>query len=74
MKCPHLTKMCLLSKSMGRRYRRHFGSRITFDDSHLYFSIGDRGDRDNSQDTMTHFGSILRLNTDGSTPSDSIHR
>ncbi|MCZ8489822.1 hypothetical protein O9992_30520 [Vibrio lentus] len=20
---------------------RHFGSRITFDDSHLYFSIGD---------------------------------
>ncbi|CAK1721009.1 PQQ-dependent sugar dehydrogenase [Vibrio crassostreae] len=50
---------------------RHFGSRITFDDSHLYFSIGDRGDRDNGQDTMTHAGSILRLNADGSTPSDN---
>ena len=50
---------------------RHFGSRITFDESHLYFSIGDRGDRDNGQDTMTHAGSILRLNADGSTPSDN---
>ncbi len=48
---------------------RYFGSRITFDDSHLYFSIGDRGDRDNGQDTMTHAGSILRLNVDGSAPS-----
>ncbi|WP_373959709.1 PQQ-dependent sugar dehydrogenase [Vibrio gigantis] len=50
---------------------RHFGSRITFDDSHLYFSIGDRGDRDNGQNTLTHAGSILRLNADGSTPSDN---
>ncbi|WP_299692811.1 PQQ-dependent sugar dehydrogenase [uncultured Vibrio sp.] len=50
---------------------RHFGSRITFDDSHLYFSIGDRGDRDNGQNTMTHAGTILRLNADGSTPSDN---
>ncbi|MEZ8246300.1 PQQ-dependent sugar dehydrogenase [Vibrio splendidus] len=50
---------------------RHFGSRITFDESHLYFSIGDRGDRDNGQDTMTHSGSILRLNANGSTPSDN---
>lgn len=50
---------------------RHFGSRIAFDDSHLYFSIGDRGDRDNGQNTLTHAGSILRLNADGSTPSDN---
>ncbi|MEZ9037818.1 PQQ-dependent sugar dehydrogenase [Vibrio cyclitrophicus] len=50
---------------------RHFGSRITFDETHLYFSIGDRGDRDNGQNTMTHAGSILRLNPDGSVPSDN---
>ncbi|KZX57514.1 dehydrogenase [Vibrio sp. HI00D65] len=50
---------------------RHFGSRITFDDSHLYFSIGDRGNRDNGQNTLTHAGSILRLSADGSTPSDN---
>lgn len=50
---------------------RHFGSRLTFDYSHLYFSIGDRGDRDNGQNTLTHAGAILRLNADGSTPSDN---
>ncbi|WP_220767919.1 PQQ-dependent sugar dehydrogenase [Shewanella sp. MBTL60-007] len=50
---------------------RHFGSRIAFDDKHVYFSIGDRGVRDNGQDTLTHAGTILRLNPDGSTPSDN---
>ncbi|WP_413283418.1 PQQ-dependent sugar dehydrogenase [Vibrio sp. MA40-2] len=50
---------------------RHFGSRIAFDDSHVYFSIGDRGERDNGQDLTSHAGSIVRLNPDGSTPSDN---
>lgn len=50
---------------------RHFGSRITFDNNSLYFSIGDRGERKNGQNTMNHAGSILRLNPDGSTPTDN---
>lgn len=51
---------------------RHFGSRITFDDDgYLYFSIGDRGERPNGQDTMTHAGTIVRLNLDGSVPKDN---
>lgn len=50
---------------------RHFGSRITFDNNSLYFSIGDRGVRENGQDTQTHAGSILRLKPDGSVPSDN---
>ncbi|MCK8044639.1 PQQ-dependent sugar dehydrogenase [Shewanella sp. 1CM18E] len=50
---------------------RHFGSRIAFDDNSLYFSIGDRGVRDNGQDTLTHAGAILRLNPDGGVPSDN---
>jgi aldose sugar dehydrogenase len=50
---------------------RHFGSRITFDNNSLYFSIGDRGERENGQNTMNHAGSILRLNPDGSTPIDN---
>lgn len=48
---------------------RHFGSRITFDHNSLYFSIGDRGERENGQNTQTHAGSILRLNPDGSVPN-----
>ncbi|MGF1831251.1 PQQ-dependent sugar dehydrogenase [Photobacterium angustum] len=50
---------------------RHFGSRITFVDDKVYFSIGDRGVRDNGQDLQTHAGSIIRLNLDGSIPADN---
>jgi aldose sugar dehydrogenase len=51
---------------------RHFGSRITFDEkSHLFFSIGDRGIRENSQDLSNHAGTIIRLNLDGSIPNDN---
>ena len=50
---------------------RHFGSRITFDSNSLYFSIGDRGERDNGQDTQTHAGSILRLTPDGQVPKNN---
>ncbi|WP_412498385.1 PQQ-dependent sugar dehydrogenase [Vibrio furnissii] len=50
---------------------RHFGSRIAFDTTHLYFTIGDRGMRPNGQDRRTHAGSVLRLNLDGTTPDDN---
>jgi glucose/arabinose dehydrogenase len=51
---------------------RHFGSRIVFDQQgHLFFSIGDRGVRPNSQNRFNHAGTILRLNLDGSVPADN---
>ena len=50
---------------------RHFGSRIALSDQHIYFSVGDRGVRDNGQNLQTHAGSILRLNLDGSVPADN---
>ena len=51
---------------------RHFGSRITFDEkNHLFFSIGDRGVRENSQDLTNHAGTIIRLNLDGTIPQDN---
>ncbi len=51
---------------------RHFGSRITFDEQgHIFFSMGDRGERENSQDLDKHSGSVFRLNLDGSIPSDN---
>ena len=55
------------------RASQHFGSRITFDSNgHVYFSIGDRGDRDsNPQDITRDGGKIYRLNFDGSIPSDN---
>ncbi len=50
----------------------HYGSRIVFDgEGHLYFSVGDRGERDNAQDTSSHSGTILRLRLDGSVPGNN---
>ena len=51
----------------------HFGSRIVFDDQgYLYFSIGDRGNRDeNPQDITRDGGKIYRINDDGTIPSDN---
>lgn len=51
---------------------RHFGSRIAFDDQgHVFFGIGDRGERPNGQNLQTHAGAIMRLNLDGSVPADN---
>ena len=52
--------------------RRHFGSRIAFDDQgHVFFGVGDRGKRDMAQDLGNHIGTIMRLNLDGSVPRDN---
>jgi glucose/arabinose dehydrogenase len=52
--------------------RRHFGSRIAFDDKgHVFFGVGDRGERDMAQDLSNHIGTIMRLNLDGSVPVDN---
>jgi glucose/arabinose dehydrogenase len=52
---------------------QHFGSRISFDsENHVYFSIGDRGNRDeNPQDITKDCGKIYRLNDDGTIPKDN---
>jgi len=52
---------------------QHFGSRIAFDRAgYLYFSIGDRGDRDaNPQDISRDGGKIYRLHDDGRIPADN---
>jgi glucose/arabinose dehydrogenase len=50
----------------------HFGSRIAFDESgHVYFGVGDRGERPNSQDLGNHAGSVMRLTRDGRIPQDN---
>ncbi|HLV14916.1 MAG TPA: PQQ-dependent sugar dehydrogenase [Xanthomarina sp.] len=51
----------------------HFGSRIIFDNNgYLFFSIGDRADKDsNPQDLTRDCGKIYRLHDDGSIPTDN---
>ena len=52
---------------------QHFGSRIAFDnEGYLYFSIGERGERDvNPQDIKRDGGKIYRLHDDGRIPEDN---
>lgn len=51
----------------------HYGSRIAFDsNNYLYFSIGDRGRRNEyPQDLSKDAGKIYRLHDDGSVPADN---
>ena len=51
---------------------QHYGSRITITDEFIYFSIGDRGQRDkNPQNLSLDGGKIYRLNLDGSIPTSN---
>lgn len=52
---------------------KHYGSRIEFDkDGYLYFSIGDRGERDVHPQSLEYdAGKIHRINSDGSIPKSN---
>ena len=52
----------------------HYGSRMAWGpkDGHLYFTIGDRGNRDeNPQDSTRDHGKVYRIAADGSIPDDN---
>lgn len=69
-----LTEQQVLYKATPNTTKgQHFGSRIAFDkNGFLYFSIGERGDRDtNPQDIKRDGGKIYRLHDDGRIPEDN---
>jgi aldose sugar dehydrogenase len=50
----------------------HFGSRIAFGaDGKLYVSVGERGNANQAQNPKNNNGTVLRLNDDGSVPSNN---
>jgi len=63
----------LYKATPNTRRGQHFGARIAFDkNGFLFFSIGDRGNRDvNPQDITRDGGKIYRLHDDGSIPKDN---
>ena len=50
---------------------KHFGSRLIIKDEFIFASFGDRGRGMIAQDPENHPGSIIRIKTDGSIPSDN---
>ena len=62
----------LYKASPDSEEQRHFGGSILLKNQHIYFTIGDRGNRDiNPQDLNLDGGKIYRLNLDGSIPVDN---
>lgn len=62
----------LYTQNPSQNPGRHYGSRIAFPgDGTVLFTIGERGLRQPSQDLMDPAGSTIRLNEDGSIPSDN---
>jgi quinoprotein glucose dehydrogenase len=49
----------------------HFGSRLAIKDDYLFATAGERGQGMIAQDGTKHPGSIIRIHTDGSIPSDN---
>jgi len=68
-----IEKQVLYKANPNTTKGQHFGSRIEFDnEGFLYFSIGERGERDiNPQDITRDCGKIYRLYDDGRIPGDN---
>jgi glucose/arabinose dehydrogenase len=59
-------------KALYRRGQVHFGSRFVFDGKgHLFFSIGERGQKDDAQDLSRPNGKVHRVHDDGRVPEDN---
>lgn len=56
----------LFTSNTPRRGGHHFGCRIAITGGMIYLSIGDRGNRDDSQAIESHSGAVIRLPVEGS--------
>lgn len=62
----------IFEASSGNTGNIHFGCRIEFEDSdQLFLSVGDQNEAEQAQEPGSHLGKILRLNADGTVPSDN---
>ena len=61
-----------LFQTQSPSYVLHVGGTVAFGpDGKLYFAIGDNGSGSNSQDLSNPHGKILRINKDGTIPTDN---
>ena len=49
----------------------HYGCRLVISENFLYISLGDRGQRNDSQNGKSHSGSVVRIGLDGSIPHNN---
>jgi glucose/arabinose dehydrogenase len=59
-------------QAQASKTTHHYGSRLVFDRTgHLFVTLGDRGTKENVQDMTTHFGKVVRIDTDGKPAKDN---
>ena len=73
---PHKTALrdvtTIFEMRKGTSGGRHFGSRLVeARDGTLFVSIGDRGDREQAQNTNSHNGTVIRITKSGAVPNDN---
>lgn len=54
-----------------RKGEFHFGTRFVFDQGYLFFSIGERGRKEDAQDLARPNGKVHRIRDDGRVPEDN---
>ncbi len=65
-------KKVLFKATPNVKSNPHFGGRVAFDkEGYLYLSLGERGQKKESQDPMNHLGTVVRLYDDGRVPKDN---
>lgn len=65
-------KKVLFKATPNVKSNPHFGGRVAFDrEGYLYLSLGERGQKEKSQDPMNHLGTVVRLYDDGRVPKDN---
>ncbi len=68
----HLEQMEVIWRQVKVKGHGHYGHRITFGpEGYLWISSGERQKFDPAQNMQSNLGKIIRLNDDGSTPTDN---
>jgi len=70
---PRLENLKIIYRALPRsKAVQHFGSRLVFDkQGYLYVTLGERAAMRRAQDATDPYGSVLRLNSDGTIPPDN---
>lgn len=55
----------------GKTGGAHFGCRMVWIDGYLYFTLGERYQKEEAQKLNVHLGKVIRIREDGSTPPDN---
>ena len=60
-----LNKKTLFTANNPSKSSHHFGCRLAINDNFIFATIGDRGDRTNSQNLKIHSGSVIKILKNG---------